>query len=164
MEMHDADPGFYSDDNTVPEDSSGVRWGALFSEACQKMNHRIPAPTEYKTLMEEAGFVDVHLKILRRPTNTWPKDKGMKRIGLVSIICPLLMTLRLTRPSQYTLTNHLNGLHAFTIGLFTRALGWTAPEVEVFLAKCRTEWSDTSIHAYQKVYAMFPPPIYDSLS
>lgn len=53
---------------------------------------------------------------------------------------------------QYTLTNHLNGLHAFTIGLFTRVIGWSVPEVEVFLAKCRKEWKDASIHAYQRVY------------
>ncbi|KAK2757597.1 hypothetical protein FQN54_004566 [Arachnomyces sp. PD_36] len=137
MEMHDVDPGFYSDDNTIPEDSSAARWSVLFSEGCEKVGHRVPAVTEYKTLMAEAGFVDIRVKILRRPSNKWPKDKELKRIGL------------------YTLTNHLNGLHAFTIGLFTRVLGWSAAEVEVLLAKCRSEWNNPAIHAYQKVVFIY---------
>lgn len=157
MEMHDIDPGFYSDDNTIPEDSSAAQWSDLFYEGCQKINHRIPSLSEYKTLMEEAGFVDIQVQVLRRPTNTWPKDKNLKRIGLVSFdrfssyISFDIEFHLLTKSLKYTLTNHLNGLHAFTIGLFTRALGWSTEEIDVLLAKCRTEWRDTSIHAYQKV-------------
>jgi hypothetical protein len=47
--------------------------------------------------------------------------------------------------------NHLDGLHGFTIGLFTRVLGWTPTEVEVFMAKCRLEWKNPALHGYQKV-------------
>ncbi|KAJ0416783.1 S-adenosyl-L-methionine-dependent methyltransferase [Aspergillus carlsbadensis] len=133
MEIHEIDPGFETDDNSIPSDSSALQWSNLFFEGCAKINHRIPSPDEYKTMMEEAGFVDVKLKVLKRPSNPWPKDKDMKRLGL------------------YTLTNHLNGLHAFTVGLFTRVLGWSTAEVEVLIAKCRKEWKDSSIHAYQRV-------------
>ena len=83
MEFHDVDPGFYSDDGTIPKNSSAAQWSDLFYEGCKKINHRIPEVAEYKTLMEEAGFVDVQARILKRPTNTWPKDKKLKRIGLV---------------------------------------------------------------------------------
>lgn len=107
--MHDIDPGLYSDDNTIPEDSSAARWSDIFYEGCAKINHRIPHVAEYKTLMEEAGFVDIRVKILRRPTNTWPKDKRLKRIGLVRISynkfssdsLPLKIFL-LTGPSVHT--------------------------------------------------------------
>lgn len=132
--MHEVDPGFECDDDSIPEDSSALQWSNLFFEGCKKIGHPVPSPTEYKTLMEDAGFVDVRLKVVKRPSNVWAKEKNLKRLGL------------------YTLTNHLNGLHAFTIGLFTRVLGWSVPEVEVFLAKCRKEWKDSSIHAYQRVY------------
>lgn len=137
MEMHEVDPGFECDDDSIPEDSSALQWSNLFFEGCKKIGHSIPSPTEYKTLMEDAGFVDVRLKIAKRPSNVWAKEKHLKRLGL------------------YTLTNHLNGLHAFTIGLFTRVLGWSVPEVEVFLAKCRKEWKDSSIHAYQRVVFVY---------
>jgi hypothetical protein len=35
--------------------------------------------------MEEVGFVDVEERILKRPTNDWPKDPRMKEIGRVSV-------------------------------------------------------------------------------
>jgi len=137
MEMHDVDPGFESDDSSIPDGSSALQWSTLFFEACEKIGHSIPSPSEYKALMEDAGFVDVQLKLLKRPSNVWPKDRTLKRIGL------------------YTLTNHLNGLHAFTIGPFTRVLEWSPAEVEILLAKCRKEWRDMSIHAYQRVIFVY---------
>lgn len=84
MEMHDVDPGFESDDGSIPDGSSALQWSTLFFEACKKIGHSIPSPSEYKTLMEDAGFVDVQLKLLKRPSNVWPKDRTLKRIGLVS--------------------------------------------------------------------------------
>ncbi|KAL4751793.1 hypothetical protein BDW72DRAFT_173009 [Aspergillus terricola var. indicus] len=137
FEMHEVDPGFECDDDSIPADSSALQWSNLFFEGCKRIGHSIPTPAEYRTLMEEAGFVDVRLKVMKRPTNVWPKENHMKRLGL------------------YTLTNHLNGLHAFTIGLFTRVLGWTAEEVEILIANCRKEWKDSSIHAYQRVIFVY---------
>jgi hypothetical protein len=40
-------------------------------------------------MMESAGFVDVKEQILKRPSNTWPKDKNLKRIGMVSYLANL---------------------------------------------------------------------------
>ncbi|KAL4971262.1 S-adenosyl-L-methionine-dependent methyltransferase [Aspergillus desertorum] len=137
VEMHEIDPGFECDDNSIPADSSALQWSNLFFKGCRQMGHPIPRPAEYKTMMEEAGFVDVKLKIMKRPSNAWAKEKHLKRLGL------------------YTMTNHLNGLHAFTIGLFTRVLGWIPEEVEILIAKCRREWEDSSIHAYQRVILVY---------
>lgn len=82
--MHEVDPGFECDDDSIPEDSSALQWSNLFFEGCKKIGHSIPSPTEYKTLMEDAGFVDVRLKIAKRPSNVWAKEKHLKRLGLVS--------------------------------------------------------------------------------
>ena len=38
------------------------------------------------------------------------------------------------------------GLQGIAMGLFTRILGWTAAEVEVFLVGLRKELKDKSIH------------------
>jgi hypothetical protein len=40
-------------------------------------------------MMERAGFVDIKEQILKRPANTWPKDKTLKRIGMVSSLTGL---------------------------------------------------------------------------
>ena len=89
MEIHDVDPGQSCDDGTVTEDSSSVRWSQLFYEGCEKAGRPIPPIDSYKVMMESAGFVDIKEQILKRPSNTWPKDKNLKRIGMVSYLANL---------------------------------------------------------------------------
>ncbi|KAH0538535.1 hypothetical protein FGG08_004868 [Glutinoglossum americanum] len=132
LEVHEIDPMFYCDDGSLPEGSSARQWSVLFLEACAKLGRAIPPTDSYKVGMEAAGFVDVQERVYKRPSNTWPKDPRLKEIG------------------KFTYANHVEGLHAFTIGPFTRALGWTPLEVEVLLAKARAEWRSRAIHGYQK--------------
>ena len=58
-------------------------WANELSAAFQKINRPWPKGPELKQLFEEAGFVNVQMKELKRPTNDWPKDKHMKEIGKV---------------------------------------------------------------------------------
>ena len=89
MEIHEVDPGQCCDDGTVTEDSSSVRWSQLFYEGCKKAGRPIPPIGSYKVMMESAGFVDIKELILKRPSNNWPKDKNLKRIGMVSYLANL---------------------------------------------------------------------------
>lgn len=104
FELHDIDPGFECDDDSIPENSSALQWSQLFLEACKKIGHAIPSPTEYKAMLEEAGFVDVRLKIMKRPSNVWAKEKHMKRLGLVRFLQGTLerqlMTVHTHEPPQ----------------------------------------------------------------
>ena len=81
-------------------------------------------------MVEAAGFEDVVQQQFMWPENTWPKDKKLKEIG------------------QWTLANMDGGLEDISMALFTRGLGWTAEELEVFLVDVRREMKDTRIHAY----------------
>ena len=83
MEIHEIDPGFYSDDNTIPEGASAARWADHFNDGCAKVGRAVPPIDQYKKFMEDAGFVDVKEVLLKRPSNVWPKDKRLKRIGMV---------------------------------------------------------------------------------
>jgi ubiquinone/menaquinone biosynthesis C-methylase UbiE len=89
MEIHDIDPGHYCDDGTVTKDCSSVRWSQLFYEGCEKAGRPLLPIDSYKVMMESAGFVDVNEHILKRPSNTWPKDKDLKRLGMVSYLANL---------------------------------------------------------------------------
>jgi hypothetical protein len=44
--------------------------------------------------------------------------------------------------------NFTSGLSGLSMALFTRALGWTAEELEVFLVDVRKSMKDTKIHGY----------------
>jgi hypothetical protein len=46
------------------------------------------------------------------------------------------------------LENFSTGLSGLSMALFTRGLGWTKEELEVFLVEVRKSMKDKSIHGY----------------
>lgn len=80
--------------------------------------------------MIAAGFTDVVEQTLVWPTNRWPKDKKLKEIGM------------------WTHQNLENGLEALSTALFTRVLGWSKEELDLFLVGVREEMGDTKFHTY----------------
>jgi ubiquinone/menaquinone biosynthesis C-methylase UbiE len=122
----------YSDDGTLPEDSALVKWGKLIEEAFEKMGRPFIPIETYKQLLEDNGFENVEWKMMKRPSNDWPKDPKWKDIG------------------RYCCLNYLEGLEGFTMAPFTRFLGWKPEEAQVMIAQVRKEAVKRSIHAYMK--------------
>lgn len=84
LEVNDIALPVFCDDGTFPEDSASVKWAHWFDEACIKIGQPVPKLEQYGKWLEEVGFVDIQERILKRPTNDWPKDPKMKEIGRVS--------------------------------------------------------------------------------
>jgi len=137
LEIHDLNPHFYCDDDSLPKDCANVTWSDIVVDAMSKMGKVILPLGEYKRLMEEAGFVGIEERVFKRPSNAWPKDKALKEIG------------------RFTQANMIEGIEGFTMAPFTRALGWKKEEIDILLAKCKAEWKDKSIHAHQKVIMIY---------
>ncbi|ERF76119.1 hypothetical protein EPUS_01452 [Endocarpon pusillum Z07020] len=133
LELHELDPETYCDDGSYTESHAAMKWGKLFKEAVAKMGRTLPDLTQYKSLMEEAGFVDVQERFYKRASNDWPKDPKMKEIG------------------RHECMNQMEGIEAFTLAPFTRVLGWSVEEAQVMIAQVRSEWPKRSLHGYQKV-------------
>lgn len=55
----------------------------------------------------------------------------------------------------YEQVNALEGMETYTLGLFTRALGWSAEEVRIFLAGAREELTNRKLHLYCKTYFVY---------
>ncbi|KAF2092084.1 S-adenosyl-L-methionine-dependent methyltransferase [Saccharata proteae CBS 121410] len=136
FEINEVETMVYCDDGTFPRDSSAIKWAGWLVEAFAKLGRPWPKGDELKTMVEGAGFVEVQLRELKRPTNDWPKDKKMKEIG------------------RFTCLNYLEGLEGFTMGPFTRLLGWKEEEVQVLIANIRREFTTRSMHGYQKGYEL----------
>lgn len=49
---------------------------------------------------------------------------------------------------MWALENIGNGLSGLSMALFTRGLGWSADELEVFLVDVRKDLKDRHIHSY----------------
>ena len=139
FEVQELDPHISSDDGTHIKGQTMIQWTNMLCDASGDYGRPVPRHTEYKQWFEEAGFVDVEEYLFKIPFNSWPKKKQLKEVG------------------KYQLINYSEGCEGLCIGLFTRVLHWQLAEVQVLLAKLRSEFRDRTIHAYQplSVFASF---------
>jgi hypothetical protein len=79
--------------------------------------------------VREAGFVNVHHKVLAIPTGMWPRDKKMKEIG------------------AFDLLQLLDGLEAISLRVFTGIRRWEIEELKVFLAVVRKDLTNPKFQA-----------------
>lgn len=130
IEVIDVAYPYVCDDGTMGPGSALREWNSCVLEACEKMGRRLDIASTHKTNLEKAGYVDIELVVTHLPTNTWPRDMKYKEIGMWR--CEMLTT----------------GISGISMALFTRGLGWTSEQVEVFLVDVKKEIKNTEIHAY----------------
>jgi hypothetical protein len=121
------------DDDTFSLDPPScplAQWWSSVVEAFEKMGRSMVAAKNHRSRMEDAGFLDVQEKTFKWPIDTWPRDKRFKEIGM------------------WSRENTLEALEALALAPLTRALGWTADEVQLLLVGARNDVRNTRIHAY----------------
>jgi SAM-dependent methyltransferase len=118
------------DDGTLPEDSYYAQFGRYILDASIKTGTPLTDAGSFKHWFEEAGFetaVEVRYKI---PGSPWPKDERLKLLGV------------------YELENFLTGLEGMSMRIFTKGLGWSKEELQVFLAGVRKDMRNRRYHGY----------------
>jgi Methyltransferase domain len=125
-------PEIGCDDGTLPSNSAYEETGHIWFAIGDALGVSCRAPAQWKTLMREAGFVDVQERIYKIPSNPWPKDPRLKKVGAFELV-------------QYR--DQVSGI--FLRG-FTRGLGRSREEWEATIAQARTEVANKKIHAYIK--------------
>jgi hypothetical protein len=134
------------------------RWTTDFIDASRNANRQVEVAKQLKDLLREVGFVDVHEVVLKLPLNGWPKETHLKHVGML------------------WQRNMLEGLSAFSLGLFSRFFGRTVEEIEVSSARKPTVESvremlissrqlslvdvrkslfDRKVHAYHELYVVW---------
>ncbi|KUI61570.1 Demethylmenaquinone methyltransferase [Cytospora mali] len=113
------------------------RWNELVLEGVRRMGKNGLAAARFKGQMLDAGFVDVVERKFALPGNPWAKGDDQKMLGMMQM------------------ENILDGLHGMSIGLFTKMLGMSAEEVELFLVDVRRDMKNTKIHFYYIVYSVY---------
>jgi len=119
------------------EGTSLEYWGIIMCEAARKIGRPMgtDASANYRTWMEQVGFVDIEEKHFMWPSNAWPKDPYMKELG------------------RWNQVNIMDGMEGFCLALLTRGLGWRKEEVDILVAKVTTDIKDRRIHGY------YPMPV-----
>jgi hypothetical protein len=120
-----------------------LRWLDLYDEAMKKMGFSFRVAHDFKNMLTEAGFVDVVETKLEVPWGAWPKDRRKKAIGLWHLgLCSRICD---ARSNADAVAEQLKqGLQGIVMGLFTRSLGWSPTEVEIFLVELRKQLDDKS--------------------
>jgi len=134
MESHEIYSKLYCDDGTMPADYEVLEWTHTQDKAAMTLGMPLRIANKLKNWYEQAGFVDVHEVVYGIPINSWARDARDKLLG------------------KFMYWNMCQGVHAWTVEYFVKALQWTDAEVEVYLAHLRTALADRSVHAYYKVY------------
>lgn len=130
-------------DGTLPSDSNLVKWHTLMHEGGAAAGFPLDAISNVAQMMKQAGFEDVVALPIKWPINTWPKDKQNKVVGL------------------WARENFTWGCESMSLALFTRALGWAADEVAVFMAQVRADLKNRKYHAYWNFWAIYGRKPYD---
>ncbi|KAF1918679.1 S-adenosyl-L-methionine-dependent methyltransferase [Ampelomyces quisqualis] len=130
LELHDIDLVIRCDDGSLPTNSTLVRWHNYMHDGAQKAGFPLDAVSHVPDMMQRSGFVDVVATPVKWPINTWPKDKKFKELG------------------KWVSENFNWGAESMCLALFTRALGWSIEEVQVFAAAMRADLKNRKLHAY----------------
>lgn len=105
------------------------QWNANLVVAARNKGQPFVTSDQVAGWMREAGFQDVVVQNYLIPTNPWPKDQKMKKLGM------------------YMMINMLDGIEAFTLRLWTQQLGWSAEQIQIFLTEVRKDIKNRSIHS-----------------
>ncbi|KAM0347399.1 hypothetical protein ACHAPU_004920 [Fusarium lateritium] len=137
VECHDITFPAECDDDTLKKGSYIDQWSGYMVEATNNFGRPAQSAKFYKQQMIDAGFVNVTEVVYKWPTNRWPADPYYKELGFWC---------------NHNIAGELSGL---SMVLFTRGLGWSAEEVEVFLAHVRTDMRDRRIHAWWPIHVVY---------
>ncbi|KAK7418289.1 hypothetical protein QQX98_004074 [Neonectria punicea] len=137
VELQEVDVMMGCDDGTLTEDHTLFKWCNLLDEAAMKLQRSFEKTNRFKDIMAEAGFVDVVETRFKWPTNRWPKERKYKELG------------------TWNNENASLALEALTMAPFTRSLGWSREEVEVFLVDLRNDFNNRKIHAYWPICSVY---------
>ncbi|PWY70970.1 hypothetical protein BO70DRAFT_389714 [Aspergillus heteromorphus CBS 117.55] len=138
VESHEFDPIPKCDDGTMPpmDDEKfsdyalqdlmdlHVRSGQVSDPPRQfRVAHRLVR------WMRDVGFVDVQERVVKVPVNPWPGDSHLKMIG------------------SWSETNIMEAVAGWSYKPLS-ILGWSKPEIEVFLVDVRKSVQNREVHAY----------------
>jgi hypothetical protein len=116
--------------------TSFLQWCELQNQAGLKVGLNLrTSPSVIRGYMEKAGFVDVQYLEFKLPIGPWPAKKRLRDAGLLQ------------------LSAMLEGMEGLSLRLY-KLYGdgnWTKEELQILLAKVRSELKSGGCHAYWPV-------------
>ncbi|KAI0478381.1 S-adenosyl-L-methionine-dependent methyltransferase [Xylariaceae sp. FL0804] len=140
MQTWECDCQFFSDDGTVPADSSmEVFWNYVFYNFGDKTGCSMTPIRDdvQRKGMQAAGFVDITSKDYKLPVGPWPADPKLSEVG------------------QYVQLTLLNDIDGYTLMAWNVVMGENTPGWQENLAVLRREIRNRRVHSYMKVRIVY---------
>lgn len=102
-------------------------------DASTRMGAPLDACVRYAEYLTAAGFECVVERRFKLPSSPWPKEKRLKLIG------------------AFELHNLLRGVSAMSLRMFSKAYGWSQPQIELFLVQARKDMQNLRYHSYYEL-------------
>jgi SAM-dependent methyltransferase len=133
IEQVELDVRIFSDDATLPKDSSLASWGPTFLGCGARSGRPLDTQETMKDRILAAGFVNVQEDLFKCPLGPWPKGNRIKEAGKVN-------------------WQHWNaGFEGWAMWLLTKhgaPRPWNADQVRVYVAGVRQEFKKKGQHIY----------------
>jgi hypothetical protein len=130
IELQELLYGVRCDDGTMTDNYMLAKWLGLLKQGLHIFGVDLLGPSMYSTYLKDAGYVNIEKRVFKVPIGDWAKNQTLKTIGI------------------YNRSMLLDGLQGLSIKPFTKGLGWSVEDVEVFLIDVRRSLMDRSIHSY----------------
>ncbi|KAH7169999.1 S-adenosyl-L-methionine-dependent methyltransferase [Dactylonectria macrodidyma] len=126
-----------TDDGSLPQDSAAFRWVTQLLEGTRAVGRPFDGAFKYREQLQTQGFTNITQVIYKWPQNRWPKHPKLKEIG------------------TWNLENITSGLEGLSAAVFTRVLGWTKEELDIFLVDVRKDLKNTAYHTYWPIITVY---------
>ncbi|KAK3986727.1 S-adenosyl-L-methionine-dependent methyltransferase, partial [Cladorrhinum sp. PSN332] len=137
IEVADAVLPLRSDDGTLTPEHALHKWSHHCLRGAEIAGRPLDSGEFYKKQMEDRGFVNVVERNMKWPQCGWAKDEKHKELGI------------------WAEENFGGGIYGLSIAMFTRVLGWSVEEVELFLVDVRKDIKNKAIHAYWPIRIVY---------
>ena len=130
----EGNPRVRCDDGSVPPDSHTLLFGQQCCDAADNWGRPITWADHLREKLEEAGFIDVHVRDYKWPIGPWAKDPILKEAG---------------RLHYHQWTSGMEGWEMFFLTKYSVPEPQKTDEVQVLMAKVRKEIHNPRHHFYQ---------------
>ncbi|KAJ5898679.1 hypothetical protein N7504_008967 [Penicillium tannophilum] len=137
VELQEFEVTLKSDDDSMRLAPMLCEFLGRLHEASEAFHRPMNIAEGHRQRLVEAGFEDVRDEVYKVPSSMWPSDPIQKQIG------------------RYNLCSLLMAVESYSLALFTRVLGWSNVQTQVFLAGVRRDLNNPDVHTYCNLHIVY---------
>ncbi|KAG0154688.1 hypothetical protein PDIDSM_256 [Penicillium digitatum] len=137
VELQEFEVMLKSDDDSIRLAPALCEFLERLTQASEAFHRPMNIAEGHRQRLVEAGFEDVRDEVYKVPSSVWARDPVQKEIGRYNQ-CSLLMAVE-----------------SYSLALFTRVLGWSNSETQVFLAGVRKDLKNPAVHTYCNLHVVY---------